>query len=155
MISLLTAIILVLIHLIYYFILQVLSDIMRTMSIKNTPNKIISQLRTEYHINIKTFQKNGTHYGFAWFKTIYLNENLFMSEKKLKYVFFHELYHVRHKHKRNTLFLRALFSFTPLILAINWMVFIPVYFSFAYFLYMVNERYENEANEFATKTISK
>ena len=150
-----TALILVLIHLIYYFILQVLSDIMRTMSIKNTPNKIISQLRTEYHIIIKTFQKNGTHYGFAWFKTIYLNENLFRSEKKLKYVFFHELYHVQHKHKRNTLLLRALFSFLPLLWMIGWMVFIPIYVSFAYFLYKTNERYEKEANEYANQMIQK
>ena len=150
MIQLKTAITLVLIHLIYYSILQLFSDVLRAGSVKNTPNKLISKLRTDYHINIRTFKKNTAHFGFAWFKTIYLNESLFRNEKALMLTFFHELYHVQHKHKRNTLLLRLIFSFTPVILALtHWSLYLIIYISFAWLMFKVNENYEKKANEYA------
>lgn len=153
MIQLKTALILVVIHVVYYFVLQVISDFMRIGIVKNTPNKEISRLRTKHHVNIKTFQKNNQHFGFAWFKTVYLNENLFKRPKALLFTFYHELYHVEHKHKRNTLLLRALFSFIPVILALHWIPFVVIYISFAYYLYLTNERYEKNANAFASEKL--
>ena len=156
MISLQTAIAIVLIHLIYYAILQVFSDILRIGSVKNTPNKLISKLRTQYKVNIRTFKKNNSHYGFAWFKTIYLNESLFKSEKLLMFTFFHELYHVQNKHKRNTLIYRFMFSILPIILiAVKWYVFLIIYIANAYLLHKINEDYEKKANNYAKQMIEK
>lgn len=152
MITAKTAIILIVIHLVYYFILQVFSDLMRMGSVKNTTNKLITKLRGEYKVNIRTFQKNTAHYGFAWFKTIYLNESLFRNEKALMFTFFHELYHVRRKHKAKTLFNRFVFSLSPAILIFShWAVFLLVYCVHAYALYKINEQFEKGANEYATK----
>lgn len=156
MLELRTAIILVLIHLIYYSILQLWSDFLRIGSVKNTPNKLIAKLRTDYHINIRTFKKNNQHYGFAWFKTIYLNESLFRSEKLLMFTFFHELYHVQNKHKRNTLLFRFLFSLTPIVLVFaHWSIFILIYIAFAWSMYKINEIYEKKANQYAKQMIEK
>lgn len=150
MLELKTAIILVFIHLIYYSILQIFADLMRIGSVKNTPNKLISKLRTDYHINIRTFKKNTNHFGFAWFKTIYLNETLFRNEKALMFTFYHELFHVQNKHKRNTLLLRLLFSLTPLTLVFaHWSVFAAIYITMSWSMYKINEIYERQANEYA------
>lgn len=150
MLELRTAIILVLIHLIYYSILQVFADIVRMGSVKNTPNKLISKLRTDFHINIRTFKKNTNHYGFAWFKTIYLNESLFRNEKALMFTFYHELFHVQNKHKRNTLLLRLVFSLTPITLAFaHWAVFTAIYIAMSWSMYKINEIYEKQANNYA------
>jgi hypothetical protein len=149
MISLKTAITLILIHLIYYFILQMFSDFLRIGSVKNTPNKLITKLRSQYKVQIKTFQKNNDHLGFAWFKTIYLNESLFRSEKVLMATFYHELYHVQHKHKRNTLLLRFEFSLIPILLIFHWSIFLITYVLFAWLIYKANEYYERKANEYA------
>lgn len=156
MISIQTAISLVFIHLAYYATLQVFSDILRIGSVKNTPNKLIAKLRTQYKVNIRTFKKNNSHYGFAWFKTIYLNESLFKSEKLLMFTFFHELYHVQNKHKQYTLLGRFLFSLTPIVLVFaHWIVFTAIYSAFAYFLYYLNENYEKKANNYAKQMIEK
>jgi len=150
MLELRTVIILVLIHLIYYSILQVFADIVRMGSVKNTPNKLISKLRTDFHINIRTFKKNTNHYGFAWFKTIYLNESLFRNEKALMFTFYHELFHVQNKHKRNTLLLRLVFSLTPITLAFaHWAVFTAIYITMSWSMYKINEIYEKRANNYA------
>lgn len=156
MLELKTTLTLVVIHLIYYSILQIFSDIIRMGSVKNTPNKLISKLRTDYHINIRTFKKNTAHYGFAWFKTIYLNESLFKNEKALLFTFYHELYHVQHKHKRNTLLLRLTFSFTPILLSfVHWSLFLLIYISFAWLMFRVNENYEKKANDYANQMTQK
>lgn len=150
MLELRTAIILILIHLIYYSILQVFADILRMGSVKNTPNKLISKLRTDFHINIRTFKKNTNHYGFAWFKTIYLNESLFRNEKALMFTFYHEFFHVHNKHKRNTLLLRLIFSLTPITLAFaHWAVFTAIYITMSWSMYKINEIYEKQANNYA------
>ena len=151
MITLHTAIILVLIHLIYYSILQVFADVLRIGSVKNTTNATITKLRSKFGVNIRTFQKNNQHYGFAWFKTIYLNENLFNRPKALLFTFHHEHFHVQNKHKRNTLFLRLIFSFLPILLLIHWLVFTATYILGAWMLYKYNERCEIGANNYAKK----
>ena len=152
MLELKTALALVIIHLIYYSILQIFSDIIRMGSVKNTPNKLISKLRTDYHVNIRTFKKNTNHFGFAWFKTIYLNEALFKHDESLMNVFFHELYHVQHSHKRNTLLFRLIFSLIPLILSFaHWYIFFVIYISGAYFLHYINEQYEKQATNYASQ----
>ena len=151
MITLHTAIILVLIHLIYYFTLQVFSDLLRIGSVKNTPNATITKLRSRFKVNIRTFQKNNQHYGFAWFKTIYLNENLFNRPKALLFTFYHELYHVQYKHKRNTLLLRLAFSILPILLLLHLAVFTVIYILGAWIIYKYNERCETGANDYAKK----
>ena len=152
MITLNTAIILVLIHLIYYSTLQIFSDLLRIGSVKNTPNATITKLRSKFGVNIRTFQKNNQHYGFAWFKTIYLNENLFNRPKALLFTFYHEYSHVQNKHKRDTLILRLVFSFIPITLAfIPWYLFIVNYVFVAWYMYYTNDKFEKQANDYAKK----
>jgi hypothetical protein len=153
MITLNTALILIAIHLIYYAIFWLFSDILRYGMVKNTPNKIITKLRSQYKVKLLTFQKNNNHDGFAWFKTIYLNESLFRRPKDLYSTFYHELFHVQQKHKRNTLLFRLLFAALPILLIIHWGVFTVIYISFAWFLYKYNEHCEKGANEYAHKMI--
>ena len=148
-----TALMLISIHLIYYLILQVFSDILRIGAVTNTPNKIITKLRSQFKVKLLTFQKNTAHYGFAWFKTVYLNESLFRNEKALRFTFFHELFHVQQKHKRNTLILRLVFSALPILLIVHWSVFTVTYILGAWMLYKYNEQCETGANEYAHKMI--
>jgi len=151
MITLTTAIILILIHLIYYSILQIFADVLRIGSVKNTPNATITKLRSRFGVNIRTFQKNNQHYGFAWFKTIYLNETLFNRPKALLFTFHHEKYHVQNKHKRNTLLLRLVFSVLPILLLLHWSVFTVTYILGAWLLYEYNEKCETGSNNYARK----
>ena len=136
-------------HLVYYFYFQVISDMIRKGMTRNTPNKTISRLRTQYHVNIRTFQKNSNHYGFAWFRTIYLNENLFKNEKALLFTFHHEYYHLKHKHKRNILLQRLVFSFIPMLLMVHWIAFSAVYVFCAYGMEQIRLNYEKDANNYA------
>lgn len=154
MITLKTALILIVIHLIYYFILQMFSDIMRIGSVTNTPNKLITKLRSQFKVKLLTFRKNNDHRGFAWFKSIYLNESLFRNEKALRFTFFHELFHVQQKHKRNTLLLRLAFSILPILLLLHWSVFTVTYILGAWMLYKYNERCEAGANDYARKMMN-
>lgn len=141
------------IHLVYYSYSQIWSDIMRIGMIHNNDNKIISQLRTKYKVTIRTFQKNTNHYGFAWFKTIYLNENLFRKPKALLWTFYHELYHLQHKHKRNLLLHRLIFSFLPFLICCHWVAFLVPYMGAALLMEKVRLNYEKNANDYANKMI--
>lgn len=151
------AIILAIIHFVYYLYFQVISDIIRIGMVRNTPNKIIFKLRTEFKVNIKTFQKNTNHYGFAQFKTIYLNESLFNKRvpgNKDKYaalvrVFHHEHYHLMHNHKAWTLIMRFMFSLVPLILIWNWIPFVIIYVLYAYGMSLASNKFEDGANFWA------
>ena len=153
MVTLKTALILILIHLIYYFVLQMFSDLMRIGSVTNTPNKIITKLRSQFKVKLLTFQKNTAHYGFAWFNAVYLNESLFRNEKALRFTFFHELFHVQQKHKRNTLLFRLVFSALPILLLLHWSVFTLTYILGAWMLYKYNEQCEAGANNYAKSMI--
>lgn len=154
MIELKTAIVVSVIHLLYYAYFQLISDLIRIGMVRNNPNPDVSKLRTKYKVNIRTFQKNSNHFGFAWFKTIYLNENLFRRKKALYWTFFHEYYHLQHKHKRNVLAQRFLFSLVPLLLAVfHWTVFAAVYVFFAWGMEYLHKRYEVNANNYAIEMI--
>lgn len=144
-------ILLSLIHILYYIYSQVWSDFQRIGMIHNNDNKLISTLRTKYQVTIRTFQKNTNHYGFAWFKTIYLNENLFKKEKALLWTFYHELYHLQHKHKRNILLHRFGFSILPGLILIHWAVFLVIYMGAALLMAKISEQYERNANEYANE----
>lgn len=139
------------VHLLYYFYSQVWSDIMRIGMIHNNDNKLVSLLRTKYKVTIRTFQKNTNHFGFAWFNTIYLNENLFRKEKALLWTFYHELYHLRHKHKRNVLLHRFLFSILPFLILAHWAAWLVVYVSAALWMARIKDKYEDRANDYANK----
>lgn len=143
------------IHILYYLYSQVWSDIQRIGMIHNTDNKLISQLRTKYKVTIRTFQKNTNHLGFAWFNTIYLNENLFRREKALLWTFYHEFYHLQHKHKRNVLLHRFLFSLLPFLILFHWAAWLVVYVAAALWMAKIKEVYERNANKYANEMIEK
>ena len=137
---------------------------MRIGSVKNTPHAEIDRLRSQYKVNIRTFQKNTNHFGFAWFKTIYLNEKLWNMRPKnqtdpyylLKWVFQHEYYHLLHKHKRNVLLMRFGFSLIPLLAAvIHWGIVVAIFVAVAYGMYYLKETvYEKKANEYANQKMN-
>lgn len=146
-----TAIILTIIHIVYYAYFQIISDIMRIGMVHNTPNKVISALRTDFKVNIRTFQKNNNHHGFAWFKTIYINEKLFRQERAVRWTFHHEFWHLTHHHKAWILFMRLIFSFVPLLLIWHWLPFLIVYVTSAWTMEYIRKKFEKNANSYANK----
>ena len=146
-----TAIILTIIHLVYYAYFQVISDIMRIGMVHNTPNKVISALRTDFKVNIRTFQKNNNHYGFAWFRTIYINEKLFRKEKAVRWTFHHEHWHLMRHHKAWILVMRFVFSFVPLLLIWHWIPFFIVYVIAAWGMLDISKRFERKADSHANE----
>lgn len=163
MISLSTALTMVFINLVFYIGLLIQSMISRNVLVKNTSNKLISKLRTDYSINIKTFQKNNNHLGFAWVKTIYLNEKLFKKEIALKFAFFHELYHIKHNHKIKSLTIRFIFPLSWMLLAlVQWYISIPIICSLAYGMFLITDNtnngnnvsyFDRKANDYANEMI--
>ena len=150
MIQLKTAIYACLGLMVYYAIFQVFSDIMRAGMKTNTKNRLITQLRSDYEVNIRTFQKNIALLGFAWFKSIWLNENLFRNKKLLLFTFHHEYYHLTHNHKLYTLGMRLLYSLIPLLLIfIHWAIFIPIALVLAYMINHIQDGFEDKANGYA------
>lgn len=158
-----TAIILSLVHLIYYAYFQAGSDIIRIIRSRNIPpNETVLRFMTDYDINIRMFNYNGKPYGFAWFRTIYLNthlEGLRMRNKgdrewPLKWAFHHEYYHVRNKHKAKILLMRLFFSFVPLLLIVHWIPFVVVYVIYAYGMKVVHDRFEDGANNHANEIMN-
>lgn len=142
------------IHLVYYLYSQVWSDFQRIGMIHNNDNKLISTLRTKYKVTIRTFQKNTNHFGFAWFSTIYLNENLFKREKALLWTFYHEFYHLQHEHKRNILLQRFAFSTLPLLILLHWAAFLVLYIGAALLMSEIEKRYEINANNYANEMMA-
>ncbi|MEN6621973.1 MAG: hypothetical protein ABFD50_10535 [Smithella sp.] len=144
-------IIISIIHLVYYLYFQVISDIQRAGMVRNTPNRAISLLRTMHQVNIRTFQRNGNHFGFAWFNAIYLNENLFKNEKALRWTFLHEYYHLQKNHKRNIILHRLILSVIPLLWVVWWPLCVALYVGFAWLMHKLHERYEDNANRYANE----
>lgn len=142
-------ILITLLHLGYYLYFQLFSDFIRKGITYNRDNKLISELRTKYHVTIKTFQKNNDLFGFAGLKVIYINENLFKRPKTLLFTFYHELYHLQNNHKRNILLHRILFSMIPLLIYLHWVAALVVYIGAAYLMEMVRRKYEDNANRYA------
>ena len=155
MIELTTAIWISIGLIVYYTIFQVFSDFVRSGMVHNTPNQIISELRTDYKVNLRTFQKNNSLLGFAWFNTIWLNENLFKRPKALIFTFHHEHYHLTHHHKRSVILMRLGFSLLPLLLSvIHWPFFTLIFFGAAIGMQKITEQFELKANNHAKKMIT-
>lgn len=136
---------------VYYSAFQVYSNFVRAGMKHNTPNKLIASLRTEYKVNIRTFQKNNNLIGFAWFNSIWLNENLFRNKMLLLFAFHHEYYHVKHKHKQWTLGLRLMLSLLPfLLVVVHWLVFAIVILFAAWGVnYITAIIFEDSADKYA------
>jgi hypothetical protein len=145
------AITLTIIHLVYYAYFQIISDIMRIGMVHNTPNKVINALRTDFKVNIRTFQKNSNHYGFAMFRTIYINEKLFPKERAVRWTFHHEFYHLKHHHKAWTLIIRFFFALVPLLLIWHWIPFAIAYVISAKAMEIIKNRFETKADAHANK----
>jgi hypothetical protein len=124
---------------------------MRIGMVHNTPNKVISALRTDFKVNIRTFQKNSNHYGFAMFRTIYINEKLFPKEKDVRWTFHHEHWHLTRNHKAWTLIIRFIFSLVPLLLIYHWLPFAIVYVLSAYGMEYIRKRFETKADSHANE----
>jgi len=141
--------------LVYYTIFQIFSDFVKSGMTRNTPNRLIARLRTDYQVNIKTFQKNDNLYGFAWFSCIWLNENLFKNESKLLFTFHHEMYHLKHHHKFWILLMRFVLSLLPILLAfIYWWIFAIIFLISALIIQAISNRFEKDANAHADKMIA-
>lgn len=118
----------------------------------NTKNSTISKLRTAYQVNIRTFYQKSELYGFAWFKTIWINERLFVKKDAIYFAFFHEYYHMIHHHKAWILFMRFIFSLTPLLLTfISWYWWLFIFLGSATLVKRITDQFEKKANEYAEK----
>lgn len=152
MIELKTAILASIGLIVYYSIFQIFSDFIRSGMATDTPNKEVESFRTEFEVTIRSFQKNNNLFGFAWFKSIWVNENLFKRKKKLRFTLHHEYYHLKHKHKQKTVLMRFLFALVPMLLVVlSWYYFIPITLALSYGLYWANCKFEDKANAYAKK----
>lgn len=150
MIQLSTAIWICVGFIVYYSVFQIFSDFVRSGMAHNTPNLTIAELRTKYHVTIKTFQKNNNLMGFAWIKTIWINENLFKYKKQLMFTFFHEYFHLKHNHKAWILTMRFTLSLLTLLLTIiYWWLFIPIFLGIALLIEHISNIFEDKANDYA------
>lgn len=137
---------------VYYSILQIYSDIVRSNMATDNKNLSIEKLRSEYKVRIRTFRGNKSLYGFSWFKTIWINEILFNAGRPLLFTFYHEYYHLKHKHKFWTLFFRFIISLTPLSMYfVNWIIFVGILLFSAYLVEEITDRFEKNANDYARK----
>lgn len=150
------AILLVVVHLVYYIVFQAYSDIKRVKSRLNMNHKMILWLQEKYKVNIRLFHTNSkNHHGFAMHRSIYLAYHLLESKSKkykaLVWTFHHEHYHLLNKHKAKTLIARFVFAFTPMLIPINLILFVTVYLLGAYFMYWMNEKFEINADQYANE----
>jgi hypothetical protein len=149
------ALILCIIHVLYYIYVGIIYQFIKIGTIYNTPNEEVFRLRSKYNVNIKTFRKDSNHWGFSWGKTIYLNERMLNVKrnnyKALNTIFHHEYFHLKF-HNDAVIAMRVLFSLTPMLLLIHWALFAIVYITFAYVMYViVNKVFEIQANNYARK----
>ena len=152
MIPITTSIWICIAFIVYYLTFQVFSDFVRRGMTTNSPNRTISNLRTMYKINIRTFQKNNNLQGFCWLKTIFLNENLFKNKTRLLFTFHHEHYHLKHNHKFWVLFMRFSLSLLPILLTfVYWWVFLIIFLSSASLIQYISNKFEDKANAYAKK----
>lgn len=155
MISFTTSLYISIALIVYYTVFLLFGSLMKAGQAYNSPSKVIAELRTKYKVNIRTFQKNSNHYGFATFTSIWLNENLLKKNHLLMYTFHHEHYHLLHKHKRKLLTIRYLFALTPILLSfLHWGIFTVVFLGMALAMQLVEDEFENQAHNYATKIMS-
>lgn len=127
----------------------------------NTPNRLVAELRTKYKVNIKTFNRNGDRRdGFSWFNCVWINEAIFKDKERLKFVFFHEMYHLKHRHKLLIIISRVLFALEFILLSfIPWYVFIIIAFSSAIIIFSITmdekkSLFERKADAYADKMMN-
>ena len=139
---------------IYYAILQIYNDFKTYTTKTNTKSVAIEALRTKYRVTIRTFHAKQP-YGFASFKSIWINEVLLKTEKPLLYTFHHEYYHLKHNHKFWLLFMRFIVSLTPLVkYFVNWWIVVAIILAAAFATEKIRERFEVKANNHAKENIS-
>lgn len=153
-------------HILYYLYIACAYRIMKIGTVTNTPHEEVFKLRSEFGVKIKTFQKSGWHLGYAWGRTIYLNEKLLNIKKKARYpysslrrIFYHEYYHLKH-HVWKVIILRLVLSLIPLLMLVPWnalaMVLIAamVYCNYALLMSsIINKTFETQANNYADKML--
>lgn len=139
----------------YYTWLHLFSDFVRSGMVTNTPNIHVSILRTQYRVTIKTFNKNDNLLGFAWFKSIFLNESLFRDKRRLMLTFHHEYYHFKHKHKLWIIVMRYIFASSPLLLYfIWWPMFLIIFLGLSLGIHYITENFETKANKYAQDQVA-
>lgn len=154
------SLILCLIHLLYYCYRGIIYQFVKIGNIYNTPNEEIFKLRSEFDVKIKTFRKEAVHWGFAWGNTIYLNELLLKVKKgaktpykTLRWIFLHEYFHLKH-HFRKVILIRLGFCMVPMLLLVHWALFVIVYVTYAYVMYVVIVQvFEKQSDDYANKMI--
>lgn len=147
--------------LVYYSIFFTVDALKKGSRATNTPNRTIAELRTRFKVNIKTFNRNGdARDGFSWLKSIWINEIVFRDDERLRFVFFHEYYHLKHYHKYLNLLFRLILPLEFILLAyIPWFIFTPIIISSCVAVYSISmdekrSLFERKANEYATKMMA-
>ena len=142
---------------VYYVIFQLFSDMQRHGMRVDIKNRIIEKLRSEHKVTIRIFKTdNKILHGFCWFNSIWLNQRLLKYKKRTMFAFYHELYHLKHKHKHWTLFFRLIIALTPLSLYfVKWYIFLAIILTVAYGTEKIREVFETKANEYAEKNTSR
>lgn len=139
---------------VYYLIFQVFSNFIKAGISTNTPSLKISKLRSKYKVKIYTFNKNSNHLAFAWMKSIWINESLLKNNKALLFAFYHELFHVTHKHKQISLLIRLGIVLLPLLMyVVHWAIFTSILVSYAILAKKLLEYFEVKSDEFSHKMI--
>jgi len=139
---------------IYYIILFVFDSLLKKSKMIYTDNKVLDILRTKYKINIRTFVDNQSIKGFAWFKTVWINERVLYSRDPyyIYFVFFHELFHVLNHHKAYKLLMRFIIVLEILLLSVlYWYYFIVIFLASLILIHHFEKFFEDEANRYASK----
>ena len=142
---------------IYYLVFFIVDAVKKGSRATNTPNRTITELRTKYGITIKTFNRNGDRRdGFSWIKSIWINERVFKDSNRLRFVFFHEKYHLDHKHKVKLLLMRFGIVLIPLLLSVvHWIIVIIIFTFLAMVVqYITDKVFEKKANEYAKQMMN-
>lgn len=138
----------------YYTILQVYSDISRYSMRTYTKSRTIEQFRSKYNVTVRTFHSSSPLYGFAWRRSIWVNDNLLKLGKPLEYTLHHEYYHLKHRHKLWKMFMRLVISISPLtIYFVTWWGWVVILLFLASLSEKVSGIFENRANDYAAKMI--
>lgn len=143
--------------LVFYTVFHVYDDISRYSTRTYIINKRIESLRSKYNVTIRTFRVDKPLYGFAWFRSIWINEKILniKNEKALNFIFHHEHYHLKKKHKLCTLFIRFLISITPLLcFFVYWWATVIILLSMAYLSSIISKTFEKKAHDYAQKIVN-
>lgn len=138
----------------YYTTLQLYDDISKYSSRTDIKSRTIENFRSKYKVTVRTFRSSKPLYGFAWSKSIWVNDTLVKLKKPLEFTLHHEYYHLKHKHKRWMQFLRLVLSLTPLSMyCVKWYIFLIILVVSASIVDRVLGIFEDRANEYANKKL--